>query len=99
MTENYTSNDIVKLFNNLKENEGLKITFEIPSYMSKTTSVPKKDIDLGFAGLLNARRPIDILEVTAKQHGVYRISTRAIIDVTVLDEPNFILVNTSALGD
>lgn len=98
MTE-YTSDKIVKLFNNLKENEGLKITFGIPSYMPKITKFAKENIELGFVGLVNARRPIDILEVMAKQHGNYKISTRAVTDVTVLDEPTFILVNTSILGD
>ena len=44
MDEKYNSSKIINLFNNLKENEGLKITFEIPSYMPKTTIFAKEDI-------------------------------------------------------
>lgn len=99
MTENYTSNDIVKLFNNLKENEGLKITFGIPSNTPQIITFDKKDMELNSAGLIGARKSIDILEVVNKKYGVYRISTRAITDVTVLGESDFILVNTSVFGD
>lgn len=98
MNEGYTSNEIINLFNNLKENEGLKITFEIPSNLPNIITFAKSDINLGFAGLVNAKRHIDILEVIAKQQESYRITTRRIVDVTVLNKPDFILVNHKAWG-
>ena len=98
LNEGHTSNEIINLFNNLKENEGLKITFEIPSNLPNILIFAKSDIDLRFAGLINTKRHIDILEVIVKQQESYRITTRRIVDVTVLNEPNFILVNHKALG-
>jgi hypothetical protein len=95
----YTSGEIINMFKNLKENEGLKITFGIPSNTPQIISFDKKDMELNSAGLIGIKRPIDILAVTNKKYGTYNISTRAITDVDILDEPDFILVNTSVFGE